>query len=105
MWWCSITYAVPALRGPAQVPITPETLSTPRMASDSNRSSTRSATLAVNSRVRSNAARTSTLRSFAASAACPSRSRAFFEPTLGGIADSSGPTRPPRRPIQASHRT
>ena len=26
MWWCSITYAVPALRGPAQVPITPETL-------------------------------------------------------------------------------
>jgi hypothetical protein len=65
-WWWSITYAVPALRGPAQVPMTPETDSTPRIASDSNRSSTRSAMLAVNSRVRSNAARTSTLRSFVA---------------------------------------
>ncbi len=32
-WWCSITYAVPAERGPAQVPITPDTDSTPRTAS------------------------------------------------------------------------
>ena len=62
-WWCSVTNAVPALRGPPHVPITPETLSSPRIASDSNRSSTRSAMLVVNSRVRSNAARTSTLRS------------------------------------------
>ena len=32
-WWCSITYAVPADRGPAQVPITPDTEATPRTAS------------------------------------------------------------------------
>ena len=32
-WWCSITYAVPAERGPAHVPITPETDSRPRIAS------------------------------------------------------------------------
>ena len=35
MWWCSVTYAVPADRGPAQVPITPDTDSSPRSASDS----------------------------------------------------------------------
>ena len=103
-WWCSITYAVPALRGPAQVPITPETDSTPRMASETNRSSTRSAMLDVNSRVRSNAARTSTCRSLPSSAAWPARSAGFFEPSFGGISSSSGPTSRPSRPSHSSHR-
>ena len=68
-WWCSMTYAVPALRGPAHMPMTPDTDRTPRIASDSKRSSTMSAKLAVNRRVRSYAARTSTPRSCFTSAA------------------------------------
>ena len=55
--WCAITYAVPADRGPAHVPMTPLTESTPRIASDSNSSSTRSAMLIVKSRVMSATAR------------------------------------------------
>ena len=69
MWWCSITYAVPADRGPAHVPITPETDSRPRIASLSKYPSARSAMLSVSSRVTSTAARSSTERSWASSRA------------------------------------
>ena len=57
--WCAMTYAVPWERGPAQVPMTPLTESAPRIASDSNSSSSRSAMLDVNRRVMFAVARTS----------------------------------------------
>src|SRR3954447_21881769 len=41
--WCAITKAVPGERGPAHVPITPETDKTPCISGDSKYSSTRSA--------------------------------------------------------------
>ena len=91
MWWCSITYAVPAERGPAQVPMTPETDSTPLMASDSKASSTRSAMLDVISRVMSTALRASTSLSRRSSRACRARSAGRREPTLGGMSPSRGP--------------
>ena len=65
MWWCSITYAVPAERGPAQVPITPETDSRPSIASLSKYPSSRSAMLPVSSRVTSTAPRSSIPRRLA----------------------------------------
>ena len=91
-WWCSITYAVPALRGPAQVPMTPDTDSTPRSASLSKYRSSRSAIDPVNSRVMSTAPRTSTARSRAASRACASRSAGRRDPSRGGTCSSSGAT-------------
>ena len=51
--WCAITYAVPAERGPAHVPMTPLTDRTPRIGGDSNQSSSRSEMLLVNRRVTS----------------------------------------------------
>ena len=51
--WCTVTYAVPGERGPAQVPITPLTARTPLSCGLSKWSSRRSAMLEVNSRVRS----------------------------------------------------
>ena len=62
MWWCSITYAVPAERGPAQVPMTPDTESRPSMASLEKYSSMRSAMLPVSSRVTSTTPRSSSPR-------------------------------------------
>ena len=100
-----MTYAVPGLRGPAQVPITPETARTPRMASDSKKSSTRSATLLVSSRVRSKALRVSTPLSLRSSSACRARSAGLRDPTFGGISLRSGPITAPRPSSQASQRS
>ena len=95
MWWCSITYAVPAERGPAQVPITPETDSKPSIASLSKYPSSRSAMLPVSSRVTSTAPRSSIPRRLPSSRACRSRSCGRRDPSRGGIWCSSGPsTRP-----------
>ena len=55
LWW-AMTYAVPAERGPAHVPITPLTDSTPFICGDSKCSSSRSAMLIVNRRVTSRGA-------------------------------------------------
>ncbi len=91
MWWCRVTYPVPGDRGPAHMPITPETDSTPRSASLSKYWSSRSAMLPLNSRVRSTASLVSMPRSRPSSAAWPSTSRGRREPSLGGIRPRSGP--------------
>ncbi len=90
-WWWAMTYAVPGLRGPAQVPMTPLTESTPFMASDSKWSSTMSAMLSVISRVRSTARRVSTSFRRRSSSAWRARSPGLRDPSLGGMSDSSGP--------------
>ena len=102
MWWCAMTYAVPGVRGPAQEPITAETDSTPRIASDSKVSSMRSAALLVSSRVRSTALRSSTSLSRRSSSACRARSAGLREPTFGGISVMSGPSTLPRPSIHSS---
>ena len=103
-WWWSMTYAVPADRGPAQVPMTPDTESTPRTASDSKRASTRSAMLSLSSRTTSTAARSSTPRRRRSSRACRARSAGLREPSFGGMSCSSGPSRAPRWPRSRSQR-
>ena len=92
MWWCSITYAVPADRGPAQVPITPDTESRPSIASLSKYSSIRSAMLAAISRVTSTIRRSSSPRRWRSSSACRHRSAGRREPSRGGISSSIGPS-------------
>jgi hypothetical protein len=104
MWWCSITYAVPAERGPAQVPITPDTDSRPSIASLSKYPSIRSAILLVSSRVMSTAARSSTPRRLVSSRAWRSRSCGRRDPSRGGIWCSSGPSSRPRVARCSSYR-
>ena len=91
IWWWAITNAVPGDRGPAHVPITPDTESTPSICGDSKKSSSRSATLIENSRVTSATPRTPRPLSFHASCACSSRSFGRVLPSRGGTAVSSGP--------------
>ncbi len=105
MWWCAITYAVPGVRGPAHEPMTADTESTPRIASDSKVSSMRSAALLVSRRVRSTALRSSTSLSLRSSQAWRARSAGLREPTFGGISLMSGPRTLPRPSIHASQRS
>jgi hypothetical protein len=90
--WCSITYAVPGSSGPAQVPITPFTVSIALIASDSNQSLSRSLTDIVNRRVTSPTPRSPSLRVLQAVRSVSSRSPGFSEPTCGGTCSSSGPS-------------
>ena len=103
MWWCAITYAVPGERGPAHVPITPLTDSTPCISGDSKKSSSRSAMLIVNSRVASATARVSSRRRDHASCSWSTRSAGRCDPRRGGTADSNGPNTEARPSNHASH--
>ncbi len=100
-----MTYAVPCERGPAQVPMTPLTESAPRIASDSNSSSSRSAMLDVKRRVMFAVARTSHDRACHASFACSKRSPGWWEPSRGGVSVSSGERTSAMLPSHASHRS
>ena len=90
--WCAITYAVPGERGPAHVPITPLTDSTPCICGDANHSSSRSAMLDVNRRVTSPTPATPSRRSVHTSRAWSTRSRGRSDPSRGGIVSSNGPS-------------
>jgi hypothetical protein len=100
-----MTKAVPGERGPAHVPITPDTDRTPSTSGDSKKSSSRSATLIENNRVTSATPRTPRPLSCQASWAWASRSFGLVLPSFGGIAVRSGPSTSARPWSQSSHRS
>ena len=103
LWW-AITNAVPGERGPAHVPITPDTESTPSTSGDSKKSSRRSATLIENRRVTSATPRTPSPFICQANRAWPSRSAGRVLPSRGGTAVSSGASTSANPWSQSSHR-